>query len=102
MARLVLDHRTVLRGDEWLAGLPDLISAYREAHSAARPEDLLSTVAVGCAWTLASAYPLTEVLDQPHGLDAPLQAYARARHETALTLLDRLDEAEQAVRDGLL
>ncbi|MFJ8676959.1 hypothetical protein [Streptomyces sp. NPDC093589] len=101
IARIALDPRTVLRGDEWRTGLPHLIAAYRDAHPATHADDLLSAVAVGCAYTLASAYPLTEVLEGSGDLDDTLQTYARARHEVGLTLLDRLDEAGEAVRDGL-
>ncbi|MFJ8676260.1 phosphotransferase enzyme family protein [Streptomyces sp. NPDC093589] len=101
IARIALDPRTVVQGDEWLTGLPRLIAVYRDAHPAATAEDLLSTVAVGCAYTLASAYPLTKVLEGTGELDDTLQTYARARHQAGLTLLNRLDEAREAVHDGL-
>lgn len=101
IARIALDPRTLTRDEEWLRGLPQLLAAYRDTHPAARAEDLLSTVAVGCAYTLASAYPLTDVLEAPGALGATQQTYARARHEAGLTLLERLEEAEEAVRDGL-
>lgn len=76
-------------------------AAYQTEHPAARLDDLISTVAVGCAYTLASTYPLAEPLDNPTAVDASLQSYGRARHETALALLDRLDEIQEALRDHL-
>lgn len=101
IARIGCDPRTILLGDQWVDGLPDLLDAYREEHPAARLDDLISIVAVGCAYTLASTYPLAEPLDNPGGVDASLQAYGRARHEAALVLLDRLDEIEDVLRDHL-
>lgn len=101
IARIGCDPRTVLLGDQWLTGLPKLLTAYREEHPGARADDLLSTVAVGCAYTLASVYPLAEPLDDPGSVDASLQEYGRARHNAALVLLDRLDETQEILRDGL-
>jgi homoserine kinase type II len=46
-----------------------------------RREDLESTVAVGCAYTIASIYPLG---------DPSQEVYARARHEAGLALLEAL------------
>ncbi|QSB14895.1 phosphotransferase [Natronosporangium hydrolyticum] len=100
IARIGCDPRTILLGDEWITGLPDLLAAYREEHPAARLDDLLATVAVGCAYTLASSYPLAEPLDNPGAVDASLQAYGRARHQAALLLLERLDEAEEVLRSS--
>jgi homoserine kinase type II len=56
---------------------------------------------VGCAYTLASTYPLAEPLDNPRAVDPALRAYGRARHDAALTMLHRLDEAEEVLRDRL-
>lgn len=101
IARIGCDPRTVLLGDQWITGLPNLLTAYRDEHPYARPDDLLSTVAVGCAHTLASTYPLAEPLDHPQAVDSSLRAYAHARHDAALTMLDRLDEAEEVLREQL-
>jgi Phosphotransferase enzyme family len=101
IARIGCDPRTVLLGDQWITGLPELLASYRAEHPAARPDDLHSTVAVGCAYTLASTYPLAEPLKHPRAVDASLQAYGRARHEAALLLLDRLDEIHEVLRDRL-
>ncbi|WP_405735056.1 aminoglycoside phosphotransferase family protein [Streptomyces sp. NBC_01537] len=101
IARIACDPRTVLLGDQWLTGLPALLAAYRDEHPKARVDDLVSTVAVGCAYTLASTYPLAEPLDNPGAVDAALQRYGRARHEAALVLLNRLDEAKEALRDSV-
>ncbi|MFD7919650.1 phosphotransferase enzyme family protein [Streptomyces sp. NPDC059740] len=101
VARIGCDPRTVLLGDEWLTGLPALLAAYRDEYPGLPLEDLLCSVAVGCAYTLASTYPLAEPLDDPAAVDAPLEAYGRARHEAALMLLDRLPEVEGVLRDAL-
>ncbi|MEV7465410.1 phosphotransferase [Streptomyces kronopolitis] len=101
VARIGCDPRTVLLGDEWLTGLPVLLAAYRGEHPQAPVDDLLCCVAVGCAYTLASTYPLAEPLDAPAAVDASLEAYGRARHESALTLLGRLGEVEGVLRDAL-
>jgi Ser/Thr protein kinase RdoA (MazF antagonist) len=101
IARIACDPRTILLGDQWLTGLPVLLAAYRDEHPTARVEDLVATVAVGCAYTLASTYPLAEPLDNPGAVDAALETYGRARHEAALVLLDRLDDAGEALRDSV-
>lgn len=101
LARIGLDPRTVLLGSQWRTGFPELLAAYRDEHPAARLDDLVSTVAVGCAYTLASSYPLAEPLDNPGAVDATLRAYARARHDAALLLLDQLDDIHAVVRDAL-
>ncbi|HEY3560883.1 MAG TPA: phosphotransferase [Kribbella sp.] len=93
IARIGCDPRTVILGDQWIEGLGELLDAYRTEHPAARPDDLMSAVAVGCAYTLGSTFPLAE---QPP-IPASLELYARARHKAALQMLERLPE----VRDHL-
>jgi homoserine kinase type II len=99
IARIGCDPRTIVLGDQWMTGLPELLVAYRGEYPAARPEDLVATVAVGCAYTLASTYPLAEPLHDPDAVDASLEAYGRARHEAALIMLAQLDEVESVLRD---
>jgi homoserine kinase type II len=101
IARIGCDPRTILLGDQWVTGLPELVASYLEEYPAARTDDLIFTVAVGCAWTLASTYPLAEPLDNPSGVTPSLQAYGRARHEAALVLLDRIDEIQEVLRAQL-
>ncbi len=102
IARIGCDPRSLLLGwDAWLSGLSRLLAAYRDAHPDARSEDLLAMVVVGCVSMLASTYPLAQPLDAPAEMTASLEIYARARHEAALMLLNRLDETEEALRDGL-
>jgi homoserine kinase type II len=101
IARIGCDPRTILLGDQWLTGLPELLASYRDEHPAARLDDLISVTAVGCAYTLASTYPLAEPLDNPSAVTPSLQAYGRARHEAALVLLEHLDEIQQVLRDQL-
>ncbi|MGW7682844.1 phosphotransferase enzyme family protein [Kribbella sp. NPDC054772] len=74
IARIGCDPRTVVLGDQWIDGLAVLIDAYRNEYPAARPDDLLSTVAVGCAHTLGSTFPLAE----PSPVSPSLELYARA------------------------
>lgn len=99
IARIGCDPRTVLRDDHWPAGLVELALAYRAEHPDARVEDLISSVAAGCCYTLASTYPLAAAVQGP--VEESLQAYGRARHEAALIMLDRLDETETLLRDAL-
>ncbi|TDW23742.1 phosphotransferase enzyme family protein [Kribbella kalugense] len=96
IARIGCDPRTVILGDEWIAGLAELLAAYRDEHPSVRVDDLVSTVAVGCAYTLGSTFPLAEPVVTPS-----LELYARARHDTALLTLDRLTEAQDALCDRL-
>ncbi|MFG1818460.1 phosphotransferase enzyme family protein [Kribbella sp. NPDC049174] len=95
IARIGCDPRTILLGDQWITGFPELLAAYQDEHPTVRPEDLTSAVAVGCAYMLASTYPLSEHLDNPTAVEPSLQTYARARHEAALLMLDRLDEVHR-------
>lgn len=102
IARIGCDPRSLLLGwDAWLSGLSRLLAAYRDAHPGARREDLLATTVVGCVSMLTSTYPLAQPLDAPEEMTASLETYARARHEAALMLLDRLDDAEEALRDSV-
>jgi homoserine kinase type II len=101
IARIGCDPRTVMLGDQWLDGLPDLLAAYREEHPAVNEDDLRSVVATGCAYTLASTYPLSEPLDDPDAVTPSLELYARARHDAALTMLRRLPDARHAVQDAI-
>jgi homoserine kinase type II len=98
IARIGCDPRTLQLGDEWIDGLGELLASYREAHPAVRLDDLLSTAAVGCAYTLGSTFPLAE---PPDALTPSLELYARARHETALTMLDRLADVNDSLHDRL-
>jgi Ser/Thr protein kinase RdoA (MazF antagonist) len=101
IARIGCDPRTLLLGDEWIDGLGELLAAYREEHPAARQDDLMSTVAVGCAYTVGSTFPLAEPLDDPAAVTPSLELYARARHDTVLVLLDRLSEVQESLHDRL-
>jgi homoserine kinase type II len=95
IARIGCDPRTVVEEPDWPAGLARLAAAYRQENPAPAA-DLRSMVACGAAYTLLSAYPLAQPLKGP--IDASLQAYGQARHESALILLDRLADADEALR----
>ncbi|WP_328998388.1 phosphotransferase [Kribbella sp. NBC_00709] len=98
IARIGCDPRTVLLGDEWIDGLAELLVAYRDEQPDARVDDLVSTVAVGCAYTLGSTFPLAE---PPDAVTPSLELYARARHDTALRMLERLTDVHDRLRDRL-
>ncbi|MFE7529736.1 phosphotransferase [Kitasatospora sp. NPDC057542] len=87
--------------ERWLKGYTDLALAYRDANPTASPDDLLSSLRVGCAAMLCSAFPLSAPVERPHLVDAALESYALARHEAALTLLEQLPALEAALRDAL-
>ncbi|WP_220484234.1 phosphotransferase enzyme family protein [Microlunatus kandeliicorticis] len=90
IARIGCDPRTVLGTPTWDAELGRLIDAYREENPRLPEADLAAVVAVGCAFTLSSIYPLAVPLEHPQELDESLTTYARARHEAALQMLDAI------------
>lgn len=94
VARIGCDPRTVVSGEDWLTGLSRLLDAYREVNPMAR-SDLRAIVAAGCAYTLASTYPLQAPLE-PRSVDHEgLIRYGRARHSAALRMLDTLNDSVQ-------
>ncbi|GAA1119819.1 hypothetical protein GCM10009630_17040 [Kribbella jejuensis] len=96
IARIGADPRTVMLGDQWIDGFGVLLDAYREEHPAARVDDLMSAIAVGCAHTIGSTFPLSE----PPPVSPSLELYARARHAASLQILDRLPELQERLRPG--
>lgn len=96
IARIGADPRTVLLGDQWIDGFGVLLDAYRDEHPAARPDDVLSAIAVGCAHTLGSTFPLAE----PPPVSPSLELYARARHAASLQILERLPDLHERLRSG--
>lgn len=98
IARIACDPRTVMLSDEWMRRLPDLLASYQVENPTIAPDDLACTVAIGCAYTVSSSYPLAEPIRNPAGVDAALQVYARARHEAALHMLAALDGIPQLGR----
>ncbi|MFI0813827.1 phosphotransferase enzyme family protein [Streptomyces echinatus] len=103
IARLGCDPKSVLDNgaESWLTGYTDLTLAYRDANPKASADDLVSSLRVGCAAMLCSAFPLSVPVERPHIVDAAMEAYGRVRHEAALMLLDRLPVMEEALRDAL-
>lgn len=103
IVRLGCDPASVLSNgmESWLKGYTDLALAYRDANPKAPADDLLFSLRVGCAAKLCSAFPLSAPVERPHVVDAALESYARARHQAALMLLDRLPVLEDALRDAL-
>ncbi|MDO0930123.1 phosphotransferase [Streptomyces sp. TG1A-8] len=103
IARLGCDPKSVLdnRAESWLTGYTNLTLAYRNANPKASVDDLVSSLRVGCAAMLCSAFPLSVPVERPHIIDAAMEAYGRVRHEAALMLLDRLPVMEDALRDTI-
>lgn len=94
VARIGCDPRTVMSGEGWLTGLSHLLDAYREENPTAQ-SDLRAVVAVGCAYTLASTYPLGAPLQPPSVDHEGLIRYGRARHSAALRMLEALSDGVQ-------
>ncbi|MFE8941087.1 phosphotransferase enzyme family protein [Streptomyces sp. NPDC007872] len=103
IARLGCDPKSVLdnSAESWITGYIDFTLAYRDANPKASADDLVSSLRVGCAAMLCSAFPLSVPVERPHIVDGAMEAYGRVRHEAALMLLDRLPVIEGALRDAL-
>ncbi|UUV32289.1 aminoglycoside phosphotransferase family protein [Amycolatopsis roodepoortensis] len=103
IVRLGCDPKSVLSNgtENWLTGYTDLALAYRDANPKAPADDLLSSLRVGCAAKLCATFPLSAPVERPHLVDAALESYARARHEAALMLLDRLPALDETLRSTI-
>ncbi|MFF4583372.1 phosphotransferase enzyme family protein [Streptomyces sp. NPDC001373] len=101
LGRIVLDPRTVLAVPNWPAGLVEAVAAYREANPGLPVEDLLSVPRVAAGYMACSAYPLSEPVDNPAAVTQELERYGRARHAAVEMLTERLNEAEEVLRDRL-
>jgi len=102
LGRIVLDPRTVLaRPDDWIPGLARAVGAYRTTNPALPAADLIAVPRVAAGYLACSVYPLSEPLNDPAAVTPALEAYGRARHEAADVLWERLDEAEEVLRDVL-
>jgi len=91
VARIGCDPRTIDLDDTWTTKLPELLGAYRDANPDALDADVTSVIAVGCAYTLASTYPLAEPLKNADRISESLEEYGRSRHRAALAMLAHLD-----------
>ncbi|WP_198671527.1 phosphotransferase enzyme family protein [Desertihabitans aurantiacus] len=87
VARIAGDPRT-LAVPRWRAELPGLLDSYRAAHPTVPSADLDAVLAVGAAYTLASTYPLSVLVDRRGRADHALQTYARQRHAAALAMFE--------------
>ncbi|MFD0268626.1 phosphotransferase enzyme family protein [Streptomyces sp. NPDC127106] len=101
LGRIVLDPRSVLVGPDWPTGLGEAVAAYREENPALPVEDLLAVPRVAAGYLGCSVYPLSEPVESPAAVTPELEAYGRARHAAVALLTERLDEAEQVLRDRL-
>ncbi|RCK71095.1 aminoglycoside phosphotransferase [Desertihabitans brevis] len=87
IARIAGDPRT-LAVPRWRTELPGLLDSYRAAHPTVPSADLDGVLAVGAAYTLASTYPLSVLVDRRGRADHALQTYARQRHAAALAMFE--------------
>ncbi|MEU2828720.1 phosphotransferase [Streptomyces lavendulae] len=101
LGRIILDPRTVLANPDWPAGLGEAVAAYREENPGLPVGDLLAVPRVAAGYLACSVYPLSEPVDSPAAVTPELEAYGRARHVAVGLLTERLDEAEEVLRDRL-
>ncbi|MFF5922176.1 phosphotransferase enzyme family protein [Streptomyces flavochromogenes] len=101
LGRLALDPRTVLTHADWPQGLARLVAAYRDLHPTPSVEELVSVVRLTAAYLGCTVYPLNTVVDGLGPVTPSLEAYARNRVRAAVVLRERLDEAEEVLRDHL-
>ncbi|MFH9727639.1 phosphotransferase enzyme family protein [Streptomyces sp. NPDC017254] len=101
LGRLALDPRTVLTHPDWPEGLARLTAAYHELHPALPVRELVSVVRLTAAYLGGAVYPLNTVADGLGPVTPALEAYARNRARAAVALRDRLDEAEEVLREHL-
>ncbi|WP_328940456.1 aminoglycoside phosphotransferase family protein [Streptomyces sp. NBC_00250] len=101
LGRLALDPRTVLTQADWPEGLARLAAAYHELHPTLPVEELVSVVRLTAAYLGCAVYPLNTVADGLGPVTPSLEAYARSRALAAVELRERLDEAEEVLRDHL-
>ncbi|MGH3488358.1 MAG: phosphotransferase enzyme family protein [Actinopolymorphaceae bacterium] len=95
LARIGCDPRTVVAHPDWPQGLACLVAAYHHAYSVVTVDELMATVRVALIYTAASAYPLSEPLENPAAVTPSLRTYGRARHRAARLMIERLAEAEE-------
>ncbi|MFG2483372.1 phosphotransferase enzyme family protein [Streptomyces virginiae] len=101
LGRIVLDPRTVLAGPDWPVGLGEAVTAYREANPGLPVEDLLAVPRTALGYMTCSVYPMSEPVDNPDAVTPELERYGRARHTAMDLIAERLDEAEEVLRDRL-
>lgn len=99
IARIACDPRTVILSDEWKVRLPEFLAAYRTENPSVAVDDLACAVAVGCAYTVSSSYPLAEPIHHPDTVKDALRVYAKARHDAALRMLAEVDAEPQPRRN---
>lgn len=101
LGRLALDPRTVLARPDWPAGLGRLVAVYHDLHPAVPVAELVSVVRLTAAYLGCTVYPLNTVVEGLGPVTPSLESYARDRVRAAVVLRDRLDEAEEVLRDTL-
>lgn len=93
IARIGCDPRTIASSTDWLTGLRLLLDAYGQENPTVHI-NLRAIVAAGCAYTLASTYPLSAPLKPPTVDHAGLIQYGHDRHGAALQMLEALSAGE--------
>ncbi|MER5207601.1 phosphotransferase [Streptomyces sp. NPDC002825] len=101
LGRLALDPRTVLARPDWPEGLGRLAAVYHRHHPAVPVEELVSVVRLTAAYLGCTVYPLNTLVAGLGPVTDSLEAYARDRVEAAVVLRERLDEAEEVLRNHL-
>ncbi|MFD4315556.1 phosphotransferase [Streptomyces sp. NPDC058548] len=101
LGRFALDPRTVLTHADWPEGLARLVAAYHELHPTPPVEELVSVVRLTAVYLGCTVYPLNTVVDGLGPVTPSLEEYARNRFRAAVELRERLDEAEEVLRDHL-
>ncbi|MEV7617798.1 aminoglycoside phosphotransferase [Streptomyces sp. NPDC089799] len=101
IARIGCDPRTVVLREDWPTGLARLLAAYRAARPWFPPAELAAVPRAALCVLAGAVHPLTEPLERPESVDRSVRAYALDRDRAAAILLERLPEAERAVREAL-
>ncbi|MFF4871829.1 aminoglycoside phosphotransferase family protein [Streptomyces sp. NPDC090109] len=101
LGRLALDPRTVLSQPDWPDGLGRLAAAYHARYPAVGVEELVCVARVAAVALALSVYPLNTVVAGLGPATDSLESYARDRHRAAAVLRERLDEAEELLREHL-
>ncbi|MFF5449472.1 phosphotransferase enzyme family protein [Streptomyces sp. NPDC012888] len=102
IARIGCDPRTVVTREDWPDGLARLIAAYREGRPGLPAEELAAVPRVALCALAESVHPLDVPLDRPGAVTRSLRTYALHRDRALGILLERLPEAELAVRKAII
>ncbi|KAB8169898.1 phosphotransferase [Streptomyces sp. 3MP-14] len=97
LGRIAFDPRRVVRDGDWIVAGTTLVAAYRDANPRLPATDLAACARVALTQLLVSLYGVEEHYLRPGLLQDDLDAFWLLRHRAASTILDHLDEAEDAL-----